>query len=383
MLYSQNIVRFMCIFFMIFVHTFGNLLICLQDFATVSQFQLSIYYCIDSIFGSMFFAPVLIILAGQYIMDKINKENIREIVRFGLLLIFFQFCLNFARGVLPCLIFPSESFNVGGTYDIFGLLFQNDILSFFGFSCILLSLLLKIKFNYYFVLVVAVIFSLSGFLYSPIYIDNDVLSSILGFFINTNSSYFSLTSWFIIFVSGLMFFFVLQIKKINLNKYYTVSLIASILVACLIFFIYSYLFNYSLSLSFENFFYWFSEVFLNWHDYACPNIFIATFLISSALFFISFIFFISKIIYPKLDKFFGILSISVLRIFCISWVIIGWLSAILCWSCELKYINIADISFYWLFAIALIIILVSTVVALLYYRYKKITSDQFYIPLGG
>jgi len=196
-----DLAKCLAIFFMIFLH-------CMMV-STGFDNNISLYMqrAIGQLLGGPFAAPVFMFAMGVGIVYSRNQDPIYLIKR-GFRLMLLGLVVNIGEFFLPHYL----AGKLLGKWDIFPiagglLLFCVDILAFAGMAMMLIGALKKLKLTARMMVVIALIFSVIGWLLRFHDFGSNVANLIAGYFVGSAGGFtaFPLFPWFIFPTSGMLF----------------------------------------------------------------------------------------------------------------------------------------------------------------------------------
>jgi len=318
-----DIIRGLAIFFMILVHTSGQFL---NESGSKTLFANTVDF-----FGCIPAAPVFMFVMGIGFVYSKNQDGLYLIKR-GIQIFALGYLLNFLRGFLPVAIgsrLGYYSLTEGGM-PWFYYLVEVDILQFAGLAMIFIGFLKKIRLNIWFYPVIAIIVGfVSPYLWklnTGIAKIDVLLATLFGGYSYTFHPFFS---WIFYPLFG-TFFGWLLIKVKDKNKFYkyTIYISSMSLAGGLLY----YAFNKKIDLGI---------VVGNIYNYFQHGIVSNWIFVSFVILWLSVWYFVTSVIPQVIKNKLMFWSKNVTSIYIVSWIILGWSSALFVEELNLKETIIA------------------------------------------
>lgn len=347
--FEFDLAKAICILGMVFVHCFEQ--IAYQSGNNESSVYFIIVIVLDAIFGAGTFMSCM----GVGIAYS-HKNAARNLILRGLKIFILGYVLNIFRSVIPCAIFAVPS----GTNPIWVLCWflENDIMQFAGLALMLFGLLKLLKANDLVILGIAIGMSILGSFFRFIHIGNYLIEEVIGLFIGVEYSNieglfspFSLLNWFIFPVVGYIYGKYIIRRCANLDKFYAYALPISALILAIY-----------LIICIPNKIGMMSGDICYFYQMTTPEAIIILF---GMVFATSVYHFVAKLIPSKGKTFITALSKNINAVYCIQWVIIGWIYQILLSN------NVSGLDTVLVILIAVGIYVLSNVLAQLFSLFKK------------
>lgn len=346
-----DIAKTICILGMVFVH-------CFEVLAAPGVEEGAAYYVmvivLDALFGAATFMGSMGL--GLAYSWKDNDDYAAAIIKRGLLIFLFGYLLGFCRYGLPDFLFlrNDPDFSIG---DIIADIMMDDIMQFAGLALMLFGLLKKLKLSDMCIGIVAVLLSIVGSFVRLISFENMLLGEGVGLFIGAYDAYgtdnigcFPIFNWFIIVVGGFLYGKLLMRCK-NVHKYYSIALpISAVIIGVYL----AIAIPNKLGMMNGNIFYYYHM-----------TTFDAVICLIGMVFATSMYHFISLALSSKVKKVISRISSNINRIYCIHWVIIGFIDTI---AIAKKF---EGFSTGIVFIIGCIIFVVANILAEIYTRYRE------------
>ena len=350
-----DIAKAVCILGMVFVH-------CFEELSTpAAEESLAGYIMIialDAIFGAATFMSSMGLGIAYGLKD--GQDMSAKLMKRGVEIFVIAYVLGFIRYGLPGLIFLRDSMPADyGVPLIVGIAMDsviNDILQFAGLALFLFGLLKKLKLSDKGVFIVALVMSVIGSFVRFIYIDDYFLCNGIGLFVGTiydleydAGGIFPLFNWFIFVVGGYLYGKALQRCK-DINKYYKITLpisFAIIAVYCLI------CIPNRFGMMNENIFHYYQMTTLD-----------AIICFIGMIFATSVYHFISLVLGDKVKKVIQTISTNINSVYCIHWVIIGFID---CYFVSKGF----GLSTPLIFIVGCAIYIVANILAVIYKKFKN------------
>ncbi len=311
--FEFDFAKFICILGMVIIHCFEELL---ADTGSTSSLYYVFVVVLDCVFGAGTFMSCMG-LGISYGYDG----NANKIIKRGFLIFLLGYGLNIFREGIPFTIFALLNHDEDSFRIIVSAFLNTDILQFAGLSLMLFGLLKKLKINNLFIFLISLVMSIVGSFIRFIDFGNLVINLLSGLFIGTYTegwpdycAAFPLLNWFIVVVSGYLFANAFKHCQ-NKKKFYAIfSPIAGLIIA-----IY-------LIITIPNKFDMMSGDLLYYYHFATPDLLIIAsgFIFASGLYY-----FISLLFNERIKKFITKISVNINSIYCIHWIIIGWICGVL------------------------------------------------------
>lgn len=301
--FELDIARGLAVFFMVAIHT--------QDFFSNEIVRSSIFGSIVNFLGGPTAAPVFMFLLGVGIVYS-KKSDAKTLLKRGILMLAAGYLLNILRGTIPSLIgYLVTKDNTLLSSSIIHI-FEIDILQFAGLSLLFFAFVVKKKFNNISLIIIGFLLIGLNMIIINVNTDNIYLSAVIGLFWGSSElSYFPFLSWIIYPILGYVFGTML-IKCNNKKRLYSFLLLASMILLISIIVI-----TYKLRIDIG-----FYDPYKYYHHSFFGNLIFVFF----TTFWISILYFISKVFFGLLKTTISRWSKNVTSIYFIHWVIIGLLS---------------------------------------------------------
>ena len=320
------------------------------------------YTIFNSIIGC-FGAEAFMFCMGTVLIYS-RKTAPKTIIKRGFILFLIGIALNIMRGVIPYLLLAWISGETQYFSNAYLDLWNLDILHFAGLAMVLFGVLKWMKATNLYIAVIAVIMSIIGTLFRDFNFGIPEVNQVVGLFIGTEfidgfGNFFPLFSWFIFVAAGYFFGQILSRCKDKMTFYLYITPIALLITV-----IYT-------TVAFIHGFGMFGPMAEAFYHLTTFEAFIS---ILGAISLIGICYFISLCL-PKLMKT-AVTSISknVNAVYCVHWVLVGWIVSILLWDVLNVLGSFNDLQF---ILMATGIFVVSALAAEVYSRWKiKIKSSR-------
>ncbi len=307
-----DIAKVVCLIGMVFVHCFEEL--GLNDISDGSVAQYITVVVLDCLFGAgTFMACMGVGIAYSW------KENTAKLMKRGLLLVGIAYLLNTFRIVIP--FWGLTFFGHDVWTDIAIGFFDLDILQFAGLALFLFALLKWFKVSDLMLFVIACVMSIAGSFVFCWDAGGLVPNELLGLFVGTKSpdndeiiACFPLLNWFIIVIFGYLYGKCLR-HCTNLNKFYAFAFPMSTAILAVY-----------MGIAIPNKHGMMSG---NLDYFYQMNTLSAAVVISGAIFASGLYHYLAKIIPALIQRLLTRLSSNINSFYCIHWVMIGWINAVI------------------------------------------------------
>lgn len=345
-----DIAKAVCILGMVFVHCFEQLALPVTE-------ESSAYYImtivLDALFGAATFMGAMGLGIAYSLKDE--REGGKILMSRGVKIFILGYVLGFVRYGLPAWLFGAYS---DKPIKIIYVSLTCDIMPFAGLALLLLGLFKWLKVSDKGIFGVALGMSVLGSFIRFIPVEDPIVSMLLGDFIGTRCTFnelysacFPVPTWFIFVVGGYLYGKALRHCK-DVHKYYKIILPVSALILAIYL---AVAIPNGLGMMNENILYYYQM-----------TTFDALFCFIGMVFVTSVYHFISLILGDKVKKVIQSISSNINRVYCIHWVIIGFL--------DMYLISKGDtfgLSTPLVFVLGCIIYIVSNLLAALYTKYNK------------
>lgn len=345
--FEFDLAKAVCILGMVFVH-------CFEELAAETTAETAAYYVVVIVLDCIFGAGTFMLCMGLGISYS-WKGNADKFIKRGVYIFLLGYLLNFVRDVVPhlLLLVPKGLETLEGQLVW---LLNDDILPFAGLALFLFGVLKKLKFSDLAVLLTALGMSVVGSFVRFADLGGTVRNLLAGLFIGTSSAdnpevmgCFPLLNWFIIVVIGYLYGEAIRRCR-DCKRYYAIAFpVSGVFLAV-----------YML-LAIPNRLGMMNDDILYYYHFSTPN---ALVLFAGAVFATSMYHYISLLFSDTLKRRITGISVNINRIYCIHWVIIGWIAAVLCRIDHEGFGSGAS------FAVGVAIFTVSVILAELYTRRK-------------
>lgn len=308
--FEFDFAKAVCILGMVFVHCFEEI----SDAAATEggTFYYIMVIVLDSIFGAGTFMTAMGLgIAYSW------KNDADKIIKRGIKIFLIAYLLNAMREGIPhtllVLIGKKEISELTTAF------LCNDIMQFAGLALLLFGILKKLKFSDLAVFLTALGMSAIGSFVRFLNFENEFANIIAGLFIGTNtpwdidaSACFPLFNWFIIVIIGYLYGKAIRRCK-DINRYYAISTpVSGVILAAY------------MAIAIPNGLGMMNEDILYYYQFATPN---ALVLFTGMVFATGLYHFIALPFNDKVKKVITRISSNINRIYCVHWVMIGWIGS--------------------------------------------------------
>lgn len=303
----------------------------------------------DSVLGGPPAAPVFMICLGIGTCYSRYQTPV-EVAKRGLRLVGIAYAVNFIRDVLPYIIWSVHIGEISGN-ELLEKLLDVDILQFAGVALLVIALMKKIPVQPILILVLSVILNIIGHAMTGMTTGHVIADGIFGLLWPTGEiTSFPLLNWMIFPAFGICFGKLL-IRCREKNRFYLTAFVIGAVMAI------SYLLFGSWSILETRFYH--------------LGLFQAVFCIGACLMFFAVDYVLAKVFGTVLIRLFTFISEEVDIIYCIHWVIIGWMYLLLCeaMGIEIGRISVAII-------LGVIIFVVSAMLAKWFRDFRESRQEQ-------
>ncbi len=345
--FEFDMAKAVCILGMVLVH-------CFESIAAPSAEDGTAYYIMVIVLDCIFGAGTFMLCMGLGIAYS-WKENASKLIKRGAAIFVIGYVLNILRDCIPESILTLMGKSEWA--EVLRVFLCNDILPFAGLALMLFGILKKLKLSDLALFLVSLGMSVVGSLVRFVDLGNTPVNQIAGLFIGTldevmpdEMSVFPLLNWFIVVVIGYLYAKAIRRCK-NIGAYYAVSfpvsavILGIYLLVCI-----------PRELGMMN------SSMLYYYQFSTPNVLI---LFLGAVFATGAYHYISLLFSEKVKKVITRMSSNINSVYCIHWVMIGWLRF---------FINANDLPLLGdaaVFAAGLLIFVLANVLAEFYVRKIK------------
>lgn len=344
--FEFDFAKAVCILGMVLVH-------CCEELAPEAAEESALYFIVVIVLDALFGAGTFMTCMGLGMVYSRSTPD--KLIRRGAGLLVIAYVLNFLRGFVPYGIAY-----LGGKEtleNIISYLLCNDILMFAALAMMLYGLLKKWRASDGVICLVALGMSIVGsfarFLDVGPYWLNQILGTVIATADPLNAetvSAFPLLNWFIIVVMGTVLGKYLR-RCTNMNKFYAITFPSSAVILAVY-----------MAIAIPN------HLGLMQGDliyYYHMTTFDACIVMTGAVFAVGLYHYIGKILSASVKKVITVMSTNINRVYCIHWVIIGWIGAVFA---MLDYEGMDTPA---LIVSAIAIYVISNIAAEVYRRHKK------------
>lgn len=313
--FEFDFAKAICIFGMVFVHCFEEIPL------TASGYNGSLYYTFVIVLDAIFGAGTFMICLGIG-LTYTNKNKPNDFIRRGIITLAFGYLLNVFRFVLPYSYYLFGGDTVAALRYLLSCFLYTDIMQFAGLAFLLFGLLKKIKVPDWGIAVIAVIMSVVGSFVRFINLESIISSELLGLFVGTiheGAEYtyfapFAIINWFILVVFG--YFYGKLFRRVeNVEKFFAISTIVSAVIV-ITYMIIAIPNRIGMMCGDETYYFQMTT----WE---------VIIIMMGAVLMFGIYHYISKLFSIKVKNFITNLSTNINKTYCIHWVIVGFLGAIL------------------------------------------------------
>ena len=308
--FEFDLAKAVCILGMVFVHCFEVL--AMEDLSDSSTAYYVMVIVLDAIFGAGTFMGCMGLgIAYSW------KNNPDKLIRRGISIFLLGYLLNILRGAVPQLLLYALGY--GADYLDYTLveLFCTDIMPFAGLALLLFGLLKKARLSDLWVLVIALIMSVAGSFLRFMDIGHYVVNDLAGLFFGTQDAFcedtvaaFPLLNWFIVVVAGYLYGKLLR-RCANKEKYYAIAFpVSGALLAAY------------MAVAIPNRLGMMCGELIYYYQMTTPDMLV---LLLGAVFATCMYYYLGKLFSDKLKKIITRLSSNINTVYCIHWVMLGWL----------------------------------------------------------